>query len=195
MIRDASFLSGGVRERFDPQTPTKVPGFVPEGQKLGMNFADAPVGGKVRIKVLASSVPGVLYLNMSPAVVPGQPIPGPEDGELEAFAFNIDANHEGDLRRTRRELLEMPSTGPGTGRVVLSRPGDGHDSMLEPPRDTSESWWIYLLVFGVLIGEQAMAVYCSHHGRSAKDVGVVKNTLAKGTKVKNVEPVAVGGVQ
>lgn len=195
LIRDASFLSGGVRERFDPQTPTKVPGFVPEGQKLGMNFADAPVSGKVRIKVLPSRVPGVLYLNMSPAVVPGQPIPGPEDGELEAFAFNIDANHEGDLRRTRRDLLEMPSTGPGTGRVVLSRPGDGHDSMLEPPRDTSESWWIYLLVFGVLIGEQAMAVYCSHHGRSAKDVGVVKNTLAKGTRVKNVEPVAVGGVQ
>ncbi len=194
LVRDASFLSGGVHERFDPQSPTKVPGFVPESQRIGINFADAPVGGKIRIRVAPSPTPGVLYLKMSPAVVPGQPIPGPEDGELEAFAFNLDANHEGDLRRVRRDLLEIPPPGPGTGRVVLSRPGDGHDSMLEPPRDTSESWWIYLVVFGVLIGEQAMAVFCSHHQRTIKGEGLVKKSPTKGTRVIPLEPVTLGGL-
>ncbi len=193
LVRDASFLSGSVRERFDPQEPTKVPGLRGGLQRLGTNSSDAPVGGKIKIKVRPPAEPGVLYLNMSPAVVPGQPIPGPEEGELEAFAFNIDAVHEGDLRRSRRDLLEMPSGGPGSGRVVLSRPGDGHDAMLEPPRDTSETWWIYLLILGVLIGEQAMAVYCSHHGRGGPDGVQANNTPGAAKRATRAEPVSVGG--
>ncbi len=195
LVRDASFLSGGVRERFDPQEPTKIPGLRPGLQRLGANSSDAPVAGKIKIKVRPPAEPGVLYLNMSPAVVPGQPIPGPEDGELEAFAFNINADHEGDLRRSRRDLLEMPSAGPGTGRVVLSRPGDGHDAMLEPPRDTSETWWIYLLILGVLIGEQAMAVYCSHHGRGGPDQSQAGNAPGAAKRVVRAEPVSVGGAR
>lgn len=170
LSRDASFLSGVARERFDPQSPTKVPGLPVLGQRLGVNQGDAPVSGRVTIKVNPPPEPGVLYLNLAPAIVPGQPPFGPEDGELEAYAFNLDASHEGDLRRARREFLELPPGGTGLGRAMLSFAGDTSDSLLEPPRDTSETWWIYLVILLVLMGEQAMAVYCSHHSRSSETI-------------------------
>jgi|GEM_PF-439673 len=191
LSRDAAFLNGTARERFDPQRPTKVRGLRPGQQKLGVNQGDAPVGGRVRLRIPPQMEPGVLYLNLSPTIAPGQTPFGPEDGELEAFAINIDANHEGDLRRARRDLLELPQAGVGQGKAVLARPGDGSDSMLEPPRDTSETWWIYLIILLVLIGEQAMAVYCSHHAKNKE--AAVTMTASRARPMASAIPNAKSG--
>ena len=48
-------------------------------------------------------------------------------------------------------------------------------------------------ILGVLIGEQAMAVYCSHHGRGGPDGVQANNTPGAAKRATRAEPVSVGG--
>jgi len=90
--------------------------------------------------------------------------------EVEAYAFNVDAQVEGDLRRTSREKLEANrfASDPRAGKIALWSPGDNYDSLKNRSPDASESPWLYLLFLIVLIAEQALAVHLSYHLRGSE---------------------------
>lgn len=79
--------------------------------------------------------------------------------EALAFAFNVDTAAEGDLRRASRN--DLASAAPG---MQLHAPGSGLATILKDRKsDLSESPWFYLLILGVLVVEQALAVHLSYH--------------------------------
>lgn len=90
--------------------------------------------------------------------------------EVEAYAFNVDAQAEGDLRRTSREKLEANrfASDPRAGKIALWSPGDNYDSLKNRSPDASESPWLYLLFLIILIAEQALAVHLSYHLRGSE---------------------------
>ena len=87
--------------------------------------------------------------------------------ELQAYAFNVDAQAEGDLRRAQREKLEANrfASDPRAGKVHLWSPGDTYDALKNRLPDASESPWLYLVFLLVLVAEQALAVHLSYHLR------------------------------
>lgn len=90
--------------------------------------------------------------------------------EVEAYAFNVDAQAEGDLRRTSREKLEANrfASDPRAGKIALWSPGDNYDSLKNRLPDASESPWLYLVFLIILIAEQALAVHLSYHLRGSE---------------------------
>ena len=90
--------------------------------------------------------------------------------EVEAYSFNVDAQAEGDLRRTAREKLEANrfAADPRAGKVALWSPGDNYDSLKNRTPDASESPWLYLVFLVILIAEQALAVHLSYHLRGSE---------------------------
>ncbi|MFM7149494.1 MAG: BatA domain-containing protein [Gemmataceae bacterium] len=88
--------------------------------------------------------------------------------EVRAFAYNVDAATEGDLKRAIRDRLEPevpPSDGRSRGKLVLRVPGESYEAFQEQQPDASESSLLYLILLLVLIAEQAMAVHLSYHTR------------------------------
>jgi hypothetical protein len=87
--------------------------------------------------------------------------------EERAYVFNVDTN-ESDLHRAAQDELERLAP---SAKVRI--PGTGWANDLANRRnDFSESTWLYLLILGVLVLEQALAVHLSFHvkpvaGRSA----------------------------
>ncbi|MFL5342230.1 MAG: BatA domain-containing protein [Gemmataceae bacterium] len=82
--------------------------------------------------------------------------------ETLAYAFNIDALAESDLKRASRDDLD--SVAPGAS---LHKPGDDSlaAALKQKKTDLSESVWLFLLFMLVLAVEQAMAVRLSFHTR------------------------------
>src|SRR5439155_1416719 len=76
----------------------------------------------------------------------------------------VGAELESDLKRTGREALERSATDRAalTGTVALHGP-DNPPIEKEKKTDLSESPWFYLLILGVLVIEQALAVHLSFH--------------------------------
>jgi hypothetical protein len=93
----------------------------------------------------------------------------PEDRqEVRAFAFNVDAEAESDLKRASRDRLE-PELPPGDakrGKLTFRNAGDPFEELKERQPDASESSLLYLFFILILIVEQAMAVHLSFHRRS-----------------------------
>ena len=116
------------------------------GNKLVFSFSDAREPGVYRFDLITKSE------GASGA-------PGPM--ESVAFAFNVDAVAEGDLRRASRDDLAQAAPG-----MQLHSPGSGLATILKDRQsDLSESPWFFLLILAVLVAEQAMAVHVSHHLR------------------------------
>jgi hypothetical protein len=94
---------------------------------------------------------------------------GPEEDrqEVRAFAFNVDATAESDLKRAARERLEPEMPGGDSskrGKLTIRAPGgDSYQEFKEKQPDASESPWIYLFFIIILVVEQAMAVHLSYH--------------------------------
>ena len=90
--------------------------------------------------------------------------------ETLAYAFNVDALAESDLRRASRDDLD--SVAPGAG---FHKPGDDSlaATLKQKKTDLSESTWLYLLFLLVLVVEQAMAVRLSFHTRDPARHGEV----------------------
>jgi hypothetical protein len=105
--------------------------------------------------------PGVYTINFFPNVE-GVEEPAPES---LAYAFNVDASGESDLKRAARDKLERNKTAGDarTGKIALMALGDSFDRFKDKQPDASESPWLYLLFLVVLIVEQAMAVHLSFH--------------------------------
>jgi hypothetical protein len=105
--------------------------------------------------------PGVYAFTFFPAASgAAEPVPEPH-----AYAFNVDAAREGDLRRAPAEKLERRSNpgDPRAARVSLRSPGDSFEQFRNRQPDASESPWLYLLFIVVLTVEQALAVHLSFH--------------------------------
>jgi hypothetical protein len=91
--------------------------------------------------------------------------PGVAD-EVHAYAFNVDAAAESDLKRsTKNKLMDLKtkSNDSKAGKVALLGPDDGFDVFKPHEPDASESPWLYLFFLLVLVVEQALAVHLSHH--------------------------------
>ena len=86
-----------------------------------------------------------------------------EKPEYLAETFNIDAEREGDLRRTNAD--EFKSTAKG---AELHSIDDltWLESLKQKQTDLSSGRWIYLVILLTLIFEQAMAVRLSYHTQS-----------------------------
>jgi hypothetical protein len=99
---------------------------------------------------------------------------GPEADRTEtrAYAFNVDATDEGDLRRasTDRIVPEQKGGDAKRGKIVLSVPGSDVSRFNERQPDASESSLLYLFFLLILVVEQAMAVHLSYHSK-ANDQG------------------------
>jgi hypothetical protein len=82
--------------------------------------------------------------------------------ETLAYAFNIDALAESDLRRASKDDLD--SVAPN---VPLHTPEDPTyaAALTDKKSDLSESVWLFLVFLLVLLVEQAMAVRLSYHTR------------------------------
>jgi hypothetical protein len=101
--------------------------------------------------------------------------------EERPYAFNVDAENEGDLRRAATDKLLRPEQGQDTrkGKLQLREYGEGEGTELAHKPDASELWWPYLLFLLILVVEQALAVHLSFHLRgdtTAAPAGAVPAT-------------------
>jgi hypothetical protein len=85
--------------------------------------------------------------------------------DTTAYAFNIDAARESNLKRASKEKLERvrANNDSRSGRITLRSPSDSFERFRNRQPDASESPWLYLFFLGVLVCEQAMAVHLSFH--------------------------------
>ncbi len=102
---------------------------------------------------------------------------------MRAFAYNVDAAAEGDLKRANRDRLE-PELPPGDakrGKLMLRVPGESYDTFKERQPDASESSLLYLFFILILVVEQAMAVHLSFHtrGEQALNAAAERPNLVK----------------
>ncbi len=107
-----------------------------------------------------SREPGVYVFEFFPNTQEG----AAEQTELRAFAFNIDAAKESDLRRAAHDKLELARARDNrAGTILLRSPGDTFEAYKNKMPDASESPWLYLFFLLILIVEQALAVHLSFH--------------------------------
>jgi hypothetical protein len=105
--------------------------------------------------------PGVYNFEFTPIGAGG--VEGPP--EPAAYAFNIDAASESNLKRAAQDKLERTRSNndPKAGKITLRSSGDSFERFRNRQPDASESPWLYLFFILVLVAEQAMAVHLSFH--------------------------------
>jgi hypothetical protein len=110
--------------------------------------------------------PGVYGFEFTP-IGPGGVEGAPEPA---AYAFNVDAGRESNLKRAPKEKLERAraANDPKSGKVTLRSAGDSFERFRNRQPDASESPWLYLVLLLVLVAEQAMAVHLSFHLKGAE---------------------------
>ena len=69
--------------------------------------------------------------------------------EVRAYAYNVDALSESDLKRAGRDRLEpdMPPGDSKRGKLALLTPNESFETLQEKQPDASESPWLYLSLF------------------------------------------------
>ncbi|MCX7700271.1 MAG: hypothetical protein N2039_05295, partial [Gemmataceae bacterium] len=107
--------------------------------------------------------------------------------ETRAFAFNVDALAESDLKRA---TLDDFASVLGES-LRLHAPGDAalEKTLKDKKSDLSESPWLYLVFLLVLLVEQAMAVRLSYHAQVRESSPIPATSSAK---VEVQEAVGVG---
>lgn len=146
-------------ERELPNDPSAAP--VDRGEQIG-----SVASGKLSFTFAEGREPGVYRFELTPR---GAGTPDAPKAEPLAYAFNVDTAAEGDLRRATRD--ELAAAVPG---MQLHTPGgDLATIMKDRQSDWSESPWFFLVLLGVLVAEQAMAVHLSYHlsGDAGASVG------------------------
>ncbi len=163
---DAKRYEKKVNYTFEPQ-PDLLMGGKPEVEK---DNADMKVVGSQLLFELPEASrrrPGVFRFTLT-GLGEG---PAEDRQETRAYAYNVDALAESDLKRAATERLD-PDSGKPTdakaGKLVLVMPGDPPPSFQEKVPDASESPWLYLFFILILVVEQAMAVHLSYHLKSAE---------------------------
>jgi hypothetical protein len=165
---DATRFESKARQ-FSPIKGEPQPGkplFVDDGDKSG-----EVSGNRVIFRSADAKRPGVyqFVINRKDAPDPDKKDAPktPEKGDTEkvrqetlAFAYNIDAQAESDLRRA--SLDDIATVAP---QALFHRPGDGsyEGTLKQRKSDLSELSWLFLLFLIVLFAEQALAVRLSFH--------------------------------
>jgi hypothetical protein len=85
--------------------------------------------------------------------------------QARSYAFNIDAEHESDLKRaaTAKLLRDKAESKGGKGKITVRSPGEREEVVKQKEPDASELPWLFLIILVVLVAEQAMAVHLSFH--------------------------------
>ena len=170
---DATRYDSKMRRFFPPKINPLVKGGLAKvaGEDKGDQVGEVS-GNKLTFSFTEARNPGVYEFVMTRKDVdPNKPdVPKGADPvkarqETLAFAFNVDALAESDLRRASKEDLD--SVAPN---VPLHIPDDQtYASVLtEKKSDLSESIWLFLVFVIVLLVEQAMAVRLSYHTRGER---------------------------
>jgi hypothetical protein len=139
----------------------------PQAKGTGLEDLNEQLGASgtkdVVLTFTEAKKPGVYFFDLYPRAEAGAD-PKPE---RRAFAFNVDAESEGDLKRAGRESLEWAPSGSDTaqnrGKVSIQGIEDIEGQKLAQRDDLSGSGWFYLVILIVLVLEQAMAVHLSFH--------------------------------
>lgn len=147
------------RITFDPlKDKEKKPTVVFE--KLGAQTMEADKG-RLLLTYSGATEPGAYVFELNRLRDPAAPPNAPgAQSDYVAYAFNVDANHEGDLRRANSDdIAQMSEKSP------LHSPDDLNwtDALQQKPSDLSSGRWLYLMLILILVVEQLMAVRLSHH--------------------------------
>jgi hypothetical protein len=172
---DATRYEAKARRIFPPKgepQPGKAAASIDAGEQTGR--VD---GNRVIIQFNEAKIPGVYQFILNRKDAPadeGDKKPEPPkaadkgDGEKQrqetlAFAYNIDAIAESDLRRATQD--DIASVAP---QAHFHKPGDGsYEGLLKQKKsDLSELSWLFLLFLIVLLIEQALAVRLSFHAHA-----------------------------
>jgi hypothetical protein len=86
-----------------------------------------------------------------------------------SHVFNVDTPAEGPLQRVSSEDLDRDLIHQLPGQVELEVPGLVGTDLAARRSDLSESPWFFLLLLGILVAEQALAVHLSFHLKGAQD--------------------------
>jgi len=118
--------------------------------------------------------PGVYFFEFKPTRWPEVA------AETRAYAFNVDAAAESDLKRASREKLEPPGNSKDSraGKRMVFGPGDDFSRFKNREPDASESPWLYLLFILILVVEQALAVHLSFHLKPSDSAAPAVRTAA-----------------
>ncbi len=151
--------------------PNDAPNKLEEGKKQEVTLKLEDNKLNYLLKFEPQVKPGVLriYLPLAEgAGGPGAPPAGKGLEEMRAFAFNVDAASESNLKRASKDRLDPSPPGRSTGSGVMIRtPGDAGDyEFADKQPDASESPLLYLFFIIILVAEQAMAVHLSFHLKS-----------------------------
>ena len=138
-----------------PRVDLKDQAMTAEGDRLVLNFTDAKNPGA--------------YLFTLTGLKP-QSANTPEGGEApeyRAFAVNLDASREGDLRRAARDDVLLTARG---AELHAADDGDWAKALRNKKSDLSESLWLVLALGGLLLAEQYLAMKLSFN--SAADAAM-----------------------
>ncbi|HEV3142487.1 MAG TPA: BatA domain-containing protein [Gemmataceae bacterium] len=173
---DSARYEAKARRFFPPKgepQPGKQAASIDAGEQAGR-----VEGNRVIFQFSEAKVPGVyqFILNRKDAPAedgdkkPDAPPKAADKGDAEkqrqdtlAFAYNIDAVAESDLRRASQD--DISSVAP---QAHFHKPGDGsYEGLLKQKKsDLSELSWLFLVFLIVLLVEQAMAVRLSFHAHA-----------------------------
>lgn len=141
------------------------PGTIPQN----LSLVREPNKGENANPIALEQKENILNLNFNEAKKPGVYIftltrqtGDTTTPEYLAEAFNLDAEHEGDLRRANSD--EFKSTAKGAD-LHSSEDLGWLEGLKQKQTDLSSGRWIYLVILLVLISEQALAVRLSYHTR------------------------------
>ncbi len=105
------------------------------------------------LRVADTARPGAYLFTLTPVNAAGGPAQ-----EYRAAAFNIDAAREGDLRRAGRDDVTLTAAG---ARLHSAGDPEWVKELRNKTTDLSESWYLVLVLGGLLLAEQFMATRLS----------------------------------
>jgi hypothetical protein len=119
----------------------------------------------------SSTVPGRISFRFDKTLEPGLylsemrgAMDGPEKTPIAVYShvFNVDTVSEGPLQRVRNEDLESDLIHQLPDQVTIETAALGTFEVSRRT-DLSESPWFFLILLGILVAEQAMAIHLSFH--------------------------------
>jgi hypothetical protein len=172
-----SFSGGLPDDRKDKPKDGKSDGL---SQDLGEQKVE-PKGKQVTFDFNEAKNAGLYEFTLYPR---GEPSPPPE---RRVYVYNIDTEHESDLRRATRDRLERnpPGSSPEQGKVrllvgearLLNADAGLPEAVSDRKSDFSETPWIYLIFIVVLVVEQMLAVHLSFHIRGGSEAQLPSQML------------------
>ncbi len=165
---DAARYEPKVSWTFEPQPEVGIEGRIEPEKDQGVMQKE---GNRLSFVLRESDVtrPGVLKINLT-HLGDG---PVEDRQEVRAYAYNVDALKESNLKRAEKDRL-APDPLPEkddvrAGKFTVSIPEQTDpDTYKDKNPDASEWPWLYLFIIIILVIEQAMAVHLSHHTRGAE---------------------------